>query len=201
VTKFGHRGAGRDVFIELWDVYWVPDLGTCLLSIGRLADAGFETTFTKNGCCLVEAGGRLIGDVVSQGHIYPLQLHTIHNKMALLAIELAEVSDSQLAERFTGGHTALVASSASTKDILHKRMGHIGEVVLQLLASMNRTGIVINEDGNLPDSKPLFFSKCLSCLAGKQRHLPFPKGRTCAEGLLDLLHMDVAGPMETSTMS
>ena len=42
---------------------------------------------------------------------------------------------------------------------------------------------------------------CLACIHGKQHKLPFKISRTCANHIGDLIHMDLAGPMETTSFN
>ena len=42
---------------------------------------------------------------------------------------------------------------------------------------------------------------CMACIQGKQHKLPFKTGRTRANQLGDLIHMDLAGPMETTSIN
>lgn len=199
------RAASRvnnsDIFIELRDVYWVPDLGTRLLSIGKLADAGYETTFTRAGCRVAESGGRLVGEVTAQGRIYPLRLRAIRSESAMLAAEpeLVDASDRDLAGRLADGLMALAAKAGITKEVLHKRMGHAGESELHILESMEGTGLIVHKDDADRQGVPTL-SRCGFCLVGKQPRLPFPEGRTRTTDALDLLHMDVAGPMEETAI-
>jgi hypothetical protein len=40
---------------------------------------------------------------------------------------------------------------------------------------------------------------CLACIHGKQHKMPFKTGRTRATHIGELIHMDLAGPMETTS--
>ena len=40
---------------------------------------------------------------------------------------------------------------------------------------------------------------CLACIHGKQHKLLFKIGRTHANHISELIHMDLAGPMETTS--
>jgi transposase InsO family protein len=196
--RAGSRYNDQDVFIELRDVYWVPNLHTRLLSIGKLADAGYEVTFTRNGCRLIGADGRVIAEITAIDRIYPLRLRAIHPEVAALTVEveLAEVSDDELAERAMKGPVVLSAIAGASMETWHRRLGHLHEAALIRLAGKEKTGMVITDKHvPFPDH-----SDCLSCLAGKQARLPFPEGRARASTPLDLVHMDVAGPMETAAI-
>jgi transposase InsO family protein len=45
-------------------------------------------------------------------------------------------------------------------------------------------------------------SICSACVDGKSHRIPFPKSRTSrADGILDLVHSDVSGPMQVESMA
>jgi len=75
---------------------------------------------------------------------------------------------------------------------LHARFGHLS---FDALARMARQGMVrglplIEHAGEL----------CDSCLAGKQRRLPFPKKASyCAGDILEIVHGDLCGPITPAT--
>ena len=72
----------------------------------------------------------------------------------------------------------------------HNRLGHRDPVAIkQLEGSLN----IMNCSQSLA---------CESCIAAKMTRKPFPKkSESRAEAVLDLLHTDVCGPMQTTTPS
>ena len=74
----------------------------------------------------------------------------------------------------------------------HQRLGHIGEKGLRLL---NGKGMV---EGMSNFS--LNFNFCEHCLYGKKNRVRFPSGATRAEGILQLVHNDVFGPVSVPSL-
>ena len=70
----------------------------------------------------------------------------------------------------------------------HQRLGHSNVS----LAGRHATRMKITES-------IISSADCLACIHGKQYKLPFKIGRTCATHAGELIHMDLTGPMETTS--
>jgi hypothetical protein len=62
------------------------------------------------------------------------------------------------------------------------------------LARKHATGVEFNEDF-------LYDANCLACIHRKEQQLPFKTGRTRATRPGELIHMDLAGPMERVSLN
>jgi hypothetical protein len=69
----------------------------------------------------------------------------------------------------------------------HKMLGHIEEKGLRLLHGKDMVEGMSNFS--------LDFDLCEHCVYGKQNWVRFPSGATRAEGILQLVHSDVFGPV------
>ena len=80
------------------------------------------------------------------------------------------------------------------RDLLHRRLGHIGKDRLRTLLTQNlATGIAVKPGSKLIDI-------CEPCLAGKQHRDPFPHNALNRSGeLLGRIHSDLHGPLQTQT--
>lgn len=76
----------------------------------------------------------------------------------------------------------------------HRKFGHLNG---QTLLKMNKlvTGMNLGESLDLSVVK-----NCQVCSEGKQHVLPFPSSETSSTDILQLLHSDVVGPMETQSI-
>jgi hypothetical protein len=74
----------------------------------------------------------------------------------------------------------------------HQRLGHIGEKGIRLL---HGKGMV---EGMSKCSLDLDF--CEHCLYGKQNWVRFPFGAMREEGILQLVHSDVFGPVSVPSL-
>ena len=80
-------------------------------------------------------------------------------------------------------------------NLWHKRVGHIN---LQKLQNMQSKGVVIG----LPNfTAKVITGLCGACQFGKQHRHPFPKERNVSKGILNVVHSNVWGPAQTSTLS
>jgi transposase InsO family protein len=74
----------------------------------------------------------------------------------------------------------------------HQRLGHLNTSAIVQLARGSAVGIEI-ELGDAHEAD------CIACIEGKQHRLLFKTGRTRATKVGELLHMDLAGPMEITS--
>jgi hypothetical protein len=74
----------------------------------------------------------------------------------------------------------------------HQRLGHIREKGLRLLHNKGMVEVMSNCS--------LDFDFCEHCVYGKHNRVRFPSGASRAEGILQLLHIDVFGPMSVSSL-
>lgn len=86
-----------------------------------------------------------------------------------------------------------LATSENSTELWHRRMAHLNHSDLVKLNNGLASGITFN------DKKQS--SSCIPCLQGKQIRFPFPKKGSRVASVLDLIHSDLCGPMEVSSMS
>lgn len=88
-----------------------------------------------------------------------------------------------------------VKAHVATLDLWHRRLAHVNKKGISQMASQ---GVVrgLKFQGTTEDSF------CEGCIAGKAHRADIPKERTSgrAEGLLDLVHSDVCGPMQVTSL-
>ncbi|VFQ72576.1 unnamed protein product [Cuscuta campestris] len=93
--------------------------------------------------------------------------------------------ESVLSGDVNGDVNAIESSKAS--HLWHRRLSHIGEKGLNLLAKKDV----------LPGLKNAELEKCYHCLAGKQTRISFKKHSSSRRAeLLELVHSDVCGPLK-----
>lgn len=74
--------------------------------------------------------------------------------------------------------------------IWHRRMGHLNYRALQKLRDGAVDGMNFDDDAGL-------FKNCETCAMGKQSRQPFGESKFKTTQLLELIHSDLCGPMET----
>jgi ribonuclease HI len=90
---------------------------------------------------------------------------------------------------------AMMVKVKPTAAVWHSRMGHVGYDNLSKMISQDMvTGIDIST-ADIAASK---LQACEACEKGKMTRKPFPSSSTQVSGPLDLIHMDLCGPIEES---
>jgi hypothetical protein len=92
------------------------------------------------------------------------------------------------------GHSdgALTHSTKSPCELWHRRLAHINYKALPY---------VIKVVTCLPELKVDHEGVCKGCAQGKNTKNPFPKSNSKVEGILELVHSDVCGPMPSTSLS
>ena len=85
-----------------------------------------------------------------------------------------------------------------TPELWHRRFGHLGYDNLLKLKKINMVeGISVPaEDFQQQQERKPF---CEACICSKQHRLPFPDSDSKSADLLELVHMDVCGPMPVTS--
>lgn len=84
---------------------------------------------------------------------------------------------------------ACAAKSVDKTTLWHRRLGHV---------SLSNMHFLNNSSENRINTKTVL--NCVTCAEGKQSRLPFENNGTRANGLLELIHTDVCGPMTKKSL-
>jgi len=91
-------------------------------------------------------------------------------------------------------NTANTASvNYSNVKLWHRRLGHIGKATLETMLRHNSVQ-------GLPQMTDFDIGFCNECAANKMTRSPFPERTSRTSGILDLIHSDICGPMQTTTI-
>jgi hypothetical protein len=154
----------RDIHLEtsIWcklllkDIRYVPEMRFSLISIRKLDDEGYHNYLGGGQWKLCK--GSLI---LARGN----KINTLYKTEA----------------RLVKGDVNVVENETST-ELWHKRLGHMSEEGLQVLAKKQL----------LPNIKGTSLLLCTHCLVGKQRRVSFHKSpQSRKTNILDLVHTDV----------
>lgn len=170
---YGVDGCGGMVEITLTDVLYVPSLNCGLLSVTKLTSRGFTVVCKESGCDICDDSGKVIAKGVRAGSLYQLKVsETVSNADA------------------TGKH-----HNDLCQHQWHRRFGHRDPTIVD---KINREKLAVGfevKDCGLRLT-------CETCLEGKLSRTPIPKkAERKSTQILDLVHTDLCGPMETSTPS
>jgi hypothetical protein len=125
-----------------------------------------------------------------QGNVYPFTLHTLVSSSTQQ--NYSTLSDDELAQALDDNPLALIAKAPVDLMHWHQRLGHLNASAIYQLAKGAATGIEI-------DGASEHNADCMACVEGKQHWLLFKSGCTHAMCVGELLHMDLAGPMEVTS--
>ncbi|CAI7866285.1 unnamed protein product [Closterium sp. NIES-53] len=165
--------------LNLKGVLHVPGLAANLLSCSQLARQEFICTFTMGGCT-VRKGGAVVMEAKLEKGLYLVPVCVPHVEKA----HGVEAKDAACSTRWRDVEQV-------TADLLHLRMGHAGrQQLVECVKKGELKGVEIKEGGGQP-------SKCPDCTTGKLPRTSFPTSTTRASAPLELVHMDVCGPMQT----
>jgi transposase InsO family protein len=163
--------------VTLKNVLHVPDACANLVSIGKAAEAGVNVTFHHGGCKL--QSGITVINVPKKNGVYMLT--------------------------YSKEQRALTAMHQETAELWHQRYGHLSYSSLAQLVKRDMvTGINLSKEETARLDTDEFRRKvCSGCIAGKQQRniaKPHPGSETAVTERLGLIHMDVCGPMEPTSM-
>lgn len=118
----------------------------------------------------------------------------IYNKEKVL-VATADLINKVYRLNVDNSDKCLLASATTvSEEIWHRRLGHINYETLAKMKNGVVNGIVYKETGNKVNKN------CTVCCEGKQSRLSFQRKGTRATTLLETIHADVCGPMETTSV-
>jgi hypothetical protein len=148
----------------LKDVRHVPEMSFNLISIGKLDDEGYHN-YLGGGQWKLSKGSLILARGKKTSTLYK--------------------TDARLVKG-----DAVVVENENSIELWHKRLGHMSDKGLQILA----------KEQLLPNNKGMSLTPCTHCLVGKQRRVSFQKSSSSRkDNILDLVHTDVC-PMNTKTL-
>jgi hypothetical protein len=171
-------GIGDAVFsvegiqFTLKNVLHVPYAEVNLLSVESATAKELAVTFVK-GKCQIFKDGKLL----------------LHAKKKCKLYYLQGVNQSQ--------HTALVSHNKETAELWHQRFGHLGYANMAEMVKHNMTtGINISAKEFEEAGKQV----CAPCVQAKHHKSAFPTSTSITTQPMQLVHMDVCGPLSVDSI-
>ncbi|XP_056690133.1 uncharacterized protein [Spinacia oleracea] len=171
IIGIGKVGKSKSHSID--NVFLVEGLGHSLLSISQFCDKGNYAKFFLNKCLIINSNTEtVILEGQRKGNTYVVNLNFVpHSNLTCLSV----IEDDPL--------------------LWHKRFGHAS---FSLMNKLNSKNLVTG----LPNTKFAKLSVCDACIKGKQVRTSFKsKGVISTTKPLELIHMDLCGPMRTQSRS
>ncbi|CAI7839664.1 unnamed protein product [Closterium sp. NIES-53] len=188
--------------VGLKNVLWVLDLCANLISTGRLGDAGVntETIGLERYCAYNDE--RLIWDLQRKGDVHnrvwqiPVLPWWKSGKAAAAASMEESVTEEEQngvqGEELIGGSAAVKASATSgqaTWETWLRRLAHVAVSTLEVMHKEECVhGLQLQGDG-------AHYGSCEACMQNKFARFPFPRAEGSAKAPLEVVHMDLVGPM------
>ena len=169
----------NSVEITLRKVLHVPRIGSNLLSVARIVDHGHHVLFAPSGCQIrSKEGVRLHG--VREGNVYLLKTQ----QSAVSAL-----TNRDLAATEAVWHRCLA----------HRNFNAAALVMIQKAVS----GLVISKEtpGNSLPTREMTDGVCSTCVAGGQHKDAVTGTREKTTNLMENIHSDICGPMQTATFT
>jgi hypothetical protein len=166
---------------KLRRVYHVPELFTNLMSLSCAASSGATITLAGSECRIQYGAFTAITATQSEG-LWRVRLQG-HQEHALSAGK--PTSDGPASPKETGA-----------AQLWHRRLGHAS---FSVLTKMQRDKMVEGLDVSPAGLSAAQDETCEPCVMGKQHRAAFPTSTTQATKRLQLVHMDVCGPMQART--
>jgi transposase InsO family protein len=157
--------------IHLREVLYIPGAVANLFSVQQATKGGASVSM-DSASCTISHSGNVIAQAADIGGIYGFNAVYKQEEIAMLA------------------------TAKETPTLWHRRFGHLGSDNLAKLVNDNMvTGINVNA-AEFTQAPHL----CEPCILGKQHRHPFPSSETVSTKPLELVHMDVCGPMQTASL-
>jgi hypothetical protein len=176
-----NKSASANCKLVLKDVGYAPKNAYNLLSVSAAAKNGVEFVFKKDYCYAYKEG-----DLILKGEKTPSNLYKLTSVPIL-------PKDKLLTDNFMSEFNMMTKSYALDKDpkAWHIRLGHAGYSTLKkMIQEGSVTGIPITAE-QIEQAK----EACETCLKTKLKRLPFQTSESKAKAPLDLIHMDLCGPL------
>ena len=161
--------------VELKNVLHVPEATVSLFSTRQATAGGAEVSFRNDRCT-----------VLHQGRVY---MEGISQEDGLMVINQV---------RRQPGVALTARASHETPELWHRRYGHLGYDNLVKLKEQNMVeGIAVSASEFKQQKQENPF--CETCTLAKQHRLPFPESDSQSSIQLELVHMDVCGPIQVTS--
>jgi transposase InsO family protein len=186
------------VTIELGDngVIYAQGKGDITMDLGRCGTAIFQDVLyaPKIGKNLFSIGKTLSNNTTSmQFHAMGATIYRGQNNQPVLTAK-RQGNLYCINGTVVPPNTANIASANySNVKLWHRRLGHIGRATLETMLRHNSVQ-------GLPQMTDFDIGFCNECAANKMTRSPFPERTSRTSGVLDLIHSDICGPMQTTTI-
>ncbi|CAI7882760.1 unnamed protein product [Closterium sp. NIES-53] len=190
--------------VRLKNVLWVPDLCVNLISTGLLGDAGVNTEMIGSERYRAYNGEHLIWDLQRKGDVHKRmwQIPVLPWRKSGKATAVASMEESVTVverqgvqgDKLIGGSAVVKASATSGQadwENWHRRLAHVAVSTLEMMHKEKCVhGLQLQGDG-------AHYGSYEACMQNNFARFPFPRAEGSAKAPLEVVHMDLVGPMRT----
>ena len=176
-VRVTHKG---DVNYFVKDCLVAPEFKFNLLSISKLADIGYTTSFSEDSMTIRDQKNNIIATGFKKRNLYFVKI--ARSEVGLVA----DVSDIKQAP-------SAIQTAGVTLNLAEKWHARLGHLCFRSIEAMNAKGLLPEK---IPTSHFKTAKDCIFCSMGKAKALPFPKvSQTKAKFALELVSGDLCGPI------
>jgi len=177
---------GKINYVSMYDVVYVPTLRNNLLSVMRLMDRELEVNFVDR---TVKICSKKSGEVIVVGEC-------INSHIVVDMIPIKENSTNECNNAYINNKSNKDATSdkfnENIENIWHRRLGHVNNKYIQRLIKEN---LVIGINNKL---REINCEACKICKLSRMPHKSVMYEQS--NEVLELLHLDVCGPMPVNSI-
>lgn len=153
------------------NVLYAPESSRNLFSVSQALDHGSKFKMTKDKCEFVKPKG-VVAVGIRCGNLFKLLCKVTVTEVNSVTFPIAETQVNEV----------------NSLQLWHERLGHLNKQHVKKL--LNSLGIKVKPEDEF----------CEACVMGKQHRLPFQSRQQRAKYVGHLIHTDVCGPMEETSM-
>lgn len=170
---------GKIIYVTVYDVIYVPKLRSNLLSVMKLMERGLKVNFAEYEVKICKENGQIIatGERIDN-HFVTHMIPIIENNCN--SVYNNEVGDTD--DEF----------SRDLTHVWHRRLGHVNDKYIQRL-TREKLAYGINNDIKDTNCKA-----CKTCKITRKTHKSVVHDQS--KRILDLLHLDICGPMPVESV-
>lgn len=177
---------GNSEICEISNVLCVPGLSANLLSVSELVKKNCSVVFDSQGCRIFETSkiavkAPILATATQANGLF--KLNVVESASVTPQANIANVDPTPCAFKV----------EVQSQKIWHQRLGHLNMHAMKMVKSGSATGV------DFPDDEVV--EPCIPCIKGKFTKQPFKKKGKRAKDILDLIHVDLCGPIPCASVS
>ncbi|GLI62320.1 hypothetical protein VaNZ11_004893 [Volvox africanus] len=169
--------------VTIEHVIYVPGFRHNLVSVSSLTDKGFDVLFNQLEARITHGDVSIVAARCTTG------LYKFMSSASQVTADFASPAEPPDAPAF-------LATEAKSVSLWHRRLGHLDLTNMKRLV---QEGMVKGLEVTAKQLRGLEGRRCEPCILGKHARDPFPASESKTQKPMQLLHLDVCGPLPLSS--